>query len=108
MINLIIRKRTTHKQERKPMRLVGCFMYFDANVPFIANRSRNITGLKSVSVNEARKYPSVRIVMEKTPDFFCGNMLVAHAIRSLKAIVREVMQGAGKPFALRNYSMVVP
>lgn len=49
--------------------------------------------------------PTLSVIQKYRLELFYCKIDFAHAIRSLKAIVGEVMQGVCRPFALRHYSM---
>jgi hypothetical protein len=88
------------------MRLVCLCAYFYVYVAIVGLSASYFSGLKPVAINQSRKDSGIGIVIEQATDFFCGKIGVAHAIRSLKAIVGEVMQGVCRPFALRQYNTV--
>lgn len=52
---------------------------------------------------EQRKETSFWIVGKKFAQTFCGKIMLAHAVRSVKAMVWEVMPGACQPLGIAHY-----
>ena len=107
VVNMVFGPFSVYVEPHKSMFPNSSAKHTNQPIPIFVQRAASAKGSLIPSPCLGKEVASVRVVFDNFAELFSGKIVFAHAICSLKAIVREVTQGVCRPFALRQYNMVL-
>lgn len=86
MVNYLYGERPVGVKPRKPVQRIGAEINLNSKVavPFVERANRGVNRNAVACFNASGKYSSIRVVMEKFTQTFCGKIGSSHAVVPLK------------------------